>query len=71
MEYDVYQIIDALKFDKDVQDLFIPKFKVLMKHGIDKKHVQNAYKTISSGGKEDVLEKVVACFKSYLGKKKN
>ena len=66
MESDVSQIIEGLKFDEDYQDLFIPKFKVLMKHGIDKKHVQNAYKMMR--GKEDILEKVAACFKSYLGK---
>ena len=68
MESDVSQIIEGLKFDEDYQDLFIPKFKVLMKHGIDKNHVQNAYKMITSGGKEDMLPKVVACFNSYLGK---
>ena len=51
MESDMYMIIGVLKYDEGVQDLFIPKFKVLMKDGIDKKRVQNAYKEISSGGK--------------------
>lgn len=65
IETDVGQIIGALKYDLDWQDIFLPKIKVLMKHGIDKKHVKNAYKMLS--GKEDVLSKVAACLKSYMG----
>lgn len=66
LESDVSQIIGALRYDQDIQDLFIPKFKVLMKYGIDKRHARNAYAMITSGGKADVLDKVVSCLASYI-----
>lgn len=66
LEADVARIIDALRFDKDIQDLFIPKFKVLMKYGIDKAHAKNAYELIRSGMKQSVLDRTVDCLKSYI-----
>jgi ankyrin repeat protein len=68
MEEDMWQILDALRFDHDVQDLFIPKFKTLMKLGIDRKHVRNAYDMAVSSNRSDMIPKVMNCIKSYAGK---
>jgi ankyrin repeat protein len=68
MEEDMWQILDALRFDYDAQDDYIPKFKTLMKLGMDKKHVANAYDMAVSSNRSDMIPKVMGCIKSYAGK---
>ena len=68
IEEDMWQILDALRFDYDAQDDFIPKFKTLMKLGIDRKLVRNAYDMAISSQRSDAIPKVMNCIKTYAGK---
>ena len=68
MEEDMFTILDALRFDCDRQDDFIPKFKMLMKLGMDKNHVANAYDMAISSNRADMIPKVMGCIKAYAGK---
>jgi Holliday junction resolvasome RuvABC DNA-binding subunit len=64
IEADVKKIIDAMRYDEDRQDEFIPKFRTLIKLGIDRTHVKNAFKMAESAKMYD-LKKVIACLKPY------
>lgn len=68
MEADIFTILDALRFDVDRQDDFIPKFKTLMKLGMDRKLVAQAYDYAISSHRSDMIQKVMDCIKAYAGK---
>jgi hypothetical protein len=64
LETDVAKIMNAMRYDEDRQDEFIPKFRTLIKLGIDRTHVKNAFKMAESAKMYD-LEKVIATLKPY------
>lgn len=63
IEVDVANIHEAMRFDKDLQDEYIPKFRILIKHGMNKTLITNACEMAKKSSLN--MEKVVAFLKPY------
>ena len=67
MEADVAFILSAMRYDNDYQDHFIPKFKTLIRLGIDKSCVTGAYRMADAAKTGYDVRKVLACLKPHAG----
>ncbi|MDD2962162.1 MAG: ankyrin repeat domain-containing protein [Muribaculaceae bacterium] len=64
LDADISKIIDAARFDNDVQHLFIPKFRLLIKAGISIEYINNAYKSVKF--EKEKFGKVIRVLEPYI-----
>lgn len=65
LDVGIDQILEAAKFDKDIQPLLIPKMKYLVEKGMKKELIKKAYATCLSYADSGLLSKVEAMLAKY------
>lgn len=66
LDMDIKQILDASRFDNDMQHFFISKMKYLIEKGIKQEFIQEAYRTCLSHREWSRLSKIEALLVKYV-----